>query len=241
MSLSGSTAAARIGAAVKQFAWSHPEWSCVGASVGAWAVMLSHGVTHWGHAHHHRMTFAEEIAHFALMVTAMMLPLLLGSIRIAAFRSFPFRRHRAMGVFLVGYFGPWIALAVPVALLRRLPWTHTHWIAALAFAFAAVWPLTPTHARARSACHRTVPLGCVGWRADLACLGFGARIGAACVTTCWALMVACSLTGHAILAMVGGAALTAAEKLSFRPSARRIATETLCLAGAYCVLALSNG
>lgn len=55
-------------------------------------------------------------------------------------------------------------------------------------------------------------------------------IGSACVTTCLPMMVACSLAGHHLVAMLGGAALGAIEKRSFRPSIRLIAGGNLVLA-----------
>jgi Predicted metal-binding integral membrane protein (DUF2182) len=222
------------------FFWGHPEWWAVAMAVLAWGAMIVHGVTHWGHTHHTHMTPSEEMAHWALMVAAMMLPLLLEPLRVAAFRSLRVRRHRAMAAFLAGYFAPWIVLGLPVITLHRWAWTHTHAAAAAAFALAAIWVAIPLRRHALVACHRTVPLAPVGWRADRDCLRYGCIIGGACVATCWPLMLACTLTGHALPAMLGGAAVGAVERLSFRPPVRSVLGGIAALAGCYLVLAISG-
>jgi hypothetical protein len=216
-----------------RFAWAHPEWWCVALSIGAWALMIVHAVQHWGHAHHHMMSFSEEMIHWTAMIAAMMLPLTLAPVRVTAFRSLKARRHRAIVGFLMGYFAPWILLGVPVALFRRLSFTHTHGAAAMAFALAALWLWLPARRIALVECHRTMPLAPTGIRADGDCLRFGWLIGIACVITCWPLMVACSLTGHALPAMVGGAIIGALERVGFRPRKWAVLVGTLVLFGFY--------
>ena len=56
-----------------------------------------------------------------------------------------------------------------------------------------------------------------GLRADLDAFRQGGVSGVPCVIVCWPLMIACALTGHELVAMVGGACLTHAEKRMFRP------------------------
>jgi hypothetical protein len=80
----------------------------------------------------------------------------------------------------------------------------------------------------------------MGWRADRDCMRYGCVIGGACAATCWPLMLACTLTGHALPAMLGGAAVGAVERLSFRPLVRRVLGGTAALAAGYLALAISG-
>jgi predicted metal-binding membrane protein len=138
-----------------------------------------------------------------------------------------------MAVFLAGYFAPWTVLGVLAIILHRLLWAHPHATAAVAFALAAGWALLPLRRRAMVACHRVIPLAPSGWRADRDCLRYGLSIGVACVTTCWLLMLGCALTGHALPAMVAGAAIAARERRSFRPPLRTVAAAIAALAVSY--------
>ena len=238
MSVPVWTGAPPRAAQARAFFWAHPEWWCLGLSAAAWAAMIHHGLAHWGHAHHARASAAGEWLHWMEMVAAMMLPLALGPVRAAAFRSLRSRRHRAIGVFLLGYLAPWALLGGAVAGLRGVAWTHTHGVAAAAFALAAAWTLAPAHGRALVACHRSVPLAPSGWRADADGLRFGVVVGAACAASCWATMLACALTGHDLPAMLGGAAIGALERASFRPRTAAAAVASLVLAAGYAIAAL---
>ena len=222
----------RVFDSLQYFFWAHPEWWTAILCGIAWIVMLLHAAQTAGHRMRHGMPFRQELAFWLWMVAAMMLPLLLDTVRLAAARSLWPRRHRAIAGFLAGYFAPWLAVGLAAAWLLQAAPAHTT-AAALCFAAAAAWRWTPWHQRALAACHRTQPLAPFGWRADRDCLRFGAANGAACVASCWLLMVACALTGHHWLAMTGGLAAGAAERRSFRPRRRAITAATLLLAGYY--------
>jgi hypothetical protein len=219
-----------VSAPLKYFFWVHPEWWTLALSGTAWMVMWYYASDAAGHGLHHRMPVQQELALWLWMVAAMMLPLALDAVRLAAARSLWPRRHRAIAGFLAGYFAPWLALGIAVAALRQAAWTHTETAAGLFFAAAAFWQRTPLHSRALAGCHRTQPLAPVGWPADRDCLRFGGNIGAACVWSCWPLMLACAFTGHHWVAMVGGMAIGAAERWAFRPRTRAILASTLVLA-----------
>jgi predicted metal-binding membrane protein len=186
------------------------------------------------------VSWGAELCAWLAMVVAMMLPLQLDAVRVAAFRSLRRRRQRAAALFVLGYLAPWAALGAAVAWLRSASWpaAHADAAAAAAFALAALWTLTAARRRALVACHRTVPLAPTGWRADRDCVGYGARVGAACAASCWATMLGCALTGHALLAMVGGAAIAARERLAFRTPHRTVLVATAGLAAWYALAAL---
>jgi predicted metal-binding membrane protein len=232
---------AALSGRVREFFWAHPEWWCVAVSAAAWAAMLQHGL-HGHGACHARQPPGREWLQWMEMIAAMMLPLVLGSVRAAGFRSLRARRHRAIGLFLLGYLAPWGLLGVAVIGLRALDVTgatHTHAAAAVAFALASAWMIAPAHRRALAACHRSVPMAPSGWRADVDALRFGASVGLACMVSCWAVMVACAITGHGLPAMIGGAAIGVLERRAFRPRIRAAAAATLLLSVGYAVAALA--
>jgi hypothetical protein len=212
------------------FFWLHPEWWTVALCAVAWLAMLQHGWTHAAHVGNHRMTLPQELASWLLMVAAMMLPLVVDAVRATADASLWARRHRAIAGFVVGYLAPWAAVGFVAAGVRQISWSHTHVASALVFAIAALWLLTPMHRRGLVGCHRRRPLAPSGWRADRDCLAFGSTIGRACVWSCWPLMLACALTGHALVAMIGGMAVGLIERWSFRPRIRAAALGALALA-----------
>ena len=159
-------------------------------------------------------------AAWAFMVVAMMVPLVVEPIRTTAARSLWRRRHRAIALFLTGYLTTWIGAGVAAILLARLlglSEESPRLLVAAGFALAAGWQLSPAKRRALNACHRTVPLAPHGARADRDCLRHGAWTGARCVTSCWPLMLACALAGHAPAVLLGVTLMLTGERYLRRP------------------------
>ena len=227
MAVDRSSGAGRLEAfQFRYFLWRHPEWWAVVLCGMAWTTMLLSRWRDGGHAQH-RAGFAQS--GWILMVVAMMFPLILESVRTVAADSLWRRRHRAIAEFLAGYLGPWLALGV-VARLFQQSGARTDWAAALLFGIAALWQRTRFHQQALIACCQTLPLAPQGWRADFDCLRFGAVIGAACVATCWPLMLGCAFTGHSPVAMAGGLAVGVSARRYYRPKTRRMLLVTAGLA-----------
>jgi hypothetical protein len=224
-------------AALRYFFWRHPEWWTRVLCGLAWIVILVHAAQAAAHGVHHAMGFAQELGYWLLMVAAMMLPLILGQVWVTAIGSLWHRRHRAIAGFLAGYFAPWLLLGTVAAGLRQIWWLRSYAVPALFFAGAAVWQLTAVYRRAMLACHRTQPLAPVGWQADRDCFTFGGSIGTAYLCSCWPLMLACALTGHAAIAMTGCMAVAALERWPLCPQSRAPLLGTLALAAYYAVLA----
>jgi predicted metal-binding membrane protein len=183
------------------------------------------------------------MAHWALMVVAMMLPLVLTAIRAASRRSLWQRRDRAIGGFLVGYLGLWLLVglsASAVASVLRLddPGSVPQ-VAAVAFGVAAAWQNTAVKRRALWSCHRSVPLAPDGWRADRDCVGYGWMIGKHCLLSCWAMMLAGVLTGS-LPVMATVFVLSATERYANRPQQWPISSVLAGLALLYAVLAFSR-
>lgn len=178
---------------------------------------------------------------WALMSAAMMVPSTLPTVRHVAVNSVWWRRRRATGEFLLAFLAAWVAFSVLVlGALGGWGAADAGWALAAALGVAAAWQLTPLKQRALRACHRPSPLPPHGWRATLGTARFGWRDGAACIGSCWAMMVAAALAGPTALAWMGGiAAVVAAEKLAEKPvrASRRVAA---LLAAAACGVLLAD-
>jgi predicted metal-binding membrane protein len=186
--------------------------------------MSTDGFSHAQHAHS-AMPWMEWMAHWLMMVVAMMFPLVLDSVHRTAARSLWARRHRAIAGFLAGYMILWIAVGFLANAVSGLHFNRSMSPATEAaggFLVAALWQLTPMKSRAVLSCHLSMPLAPRGWRADYDCIRYGWRIGSGCLVSCWALMLACVLSGHSVFAM-GVASLTGfAERYVIRLDQRLV-------------------
>ena len=202
----------------RELLWAHPEWWVVGLGLAAWLPVVQHGMMKRGSAHADHLSFAAELGYWHAMVLAMMLPIIATKARDVAIRSFAERRHRAIGLFLIGYLVPWSALGTLAAWARTFPWTHSQWLTVGAFTVATIWALLPVRERAMVMSYGHEPvIAPSGWDADRDCVKAGLAIGAWCFVSCWALMLACVLSGHHLAAVAIGAAIGLVEGASFRP------------------------
>jgi predicted metal-binding membrane protein len=213
-----------------RLAWRHPEWWALALSAGAWVLLLR------GHAHAH--AYGDLLQGWMVMSVAMMLPMVAEPMRLAAERSFWHRRHRAIAGFLAGYLGCWALIGVFVSFVH-VPLSSQNWGAAIAFAVAGAWQLTRWKRRALNGCHRSMPLAPRGWRADRDCIRFGAMIGTRCIVSCWALMLACFFSGHAIVATLLVTGVGFVERYTRRRPDQRLLSGVLFAASViYAVLAM---
>lgn len=201
-------------ASARRFGERRPEAWVGLLSAAAWLAMLPHM---FGQTVCHQLSFWADWRSWMLMVVAMMVPLLLPALRFTADRSFRYRQHRAMLLHLVGYLIPWALCGLIVCLLMGRTWGHAAWLPAACFALASVWAATPVYARLMDASHRIVSLHPSGWRANRDCVYFGLVQGLPCTGSCALMMAGCAVSGHGLVAMVGGALLAATERRSFRP------------------------
>jgi hypothetical protein len=211
-------------------AWEHPEWWTIALSALAWLAIVARVVSLDGGAGLHGSHAAAETVEHAsiasviiggsldwlLMVIAMMLPLVTDAVRTTATRSLWARRHRAIGMFILGYITPWMIAGCAIIALAGAatslgPPRSWLWVIG-GFAAAAFWQLAPVKLRALRSCHRTMPLAPRGWRADRDCLRYGWTIGGRCAISCWAMMMACVLAVHSIPAMLCASAVATAER-----------------------------
>jgi predicted metal-binding membrane protein len=171
------------------------------------------------------------IAMWALMSTAMMIPAAIPAARHVARNSLRRRRRRATTGYLLVYLGIWnlygVALIATLTLTGLAPGAPPL-APALALLLAAAWQLTPLKRRALRACHRSSPLPPRGSRAILGVIRFSARNAAACLGSCWAMMLIMLTAGaRQLLSAALITVLISAEKLLQRP---RRATRSIALA-----------
>jgi predicted metal-binding membrane protein len=182
---------------------------------------------------------------WGLMAVAMMLPTALPAARHVAVGSLYWRRRRAVVEYVVVFVALWAAFsALSLGLLWPLFPVGAAVAAPVLFAVAALWQWTPLKDRALRACHRPTPLPPYGWRATAGVARFGIGNGAACIASCWAMMLTMAVAGPARLPwMMALTVLISAEKLNLKPrrAARRIGVLLAAMAVATTVLALAVG
>jgi predicted metal-binding membrane protein len=160
---------------------------------------------------------ASLVLGWALMLAAMMLPLLSAPVRHVRARSFAQRRVRAIMLFITGYAMIWMAagvvlLALSVA-MQLIP-LESSLLVALVALIALVWQFSPVKQRCLNHGHVHPELAAFGAAANIDALRFGFTHAAWCVGSCWALMLPPLLVSHRHIAVMTAVALwLAAERL----------------------------
>jgi predicted metal-binding membrane protein len=132
-------------------------------------------------------------------------------------RSLARRRPRAMALFCAGYAAVWMSAGVVLAALALAArWAAPAPLAcvALVLAVALLWQASPAKQWCLNRCHRRPALAAFGATADRDAVRFGLAHGAACVGTCWALMLLPLVAGAGHLAAMAAVTLfVLAERL----------------------------
>jgi predicted metal-binding membrane protein len=160
---------------------------------------------------------SQLAAGWALMVAAMMAPLIVAPLQHVRDRSFARRRARAMLLFVVGYLAVWMITGVGLQAMALA----ARWVApepllcfGLAAAAATLWQVSPAKQWCLNRCHRQPHFAAFGAAADCDAFDFGLTNGASCVGACWALMLLPLLTGHGhVFAMIAVTLFVFAERL----------------------------
>lgn len=168
-----------------------PLRSASGAGQGA---ALLPRLTHGPHAHHAAVDTELPVLliGWALMVAAMMGPLLIPALRHIHTRSLRSRRWRAMSLVMLAHAAVWtvggIVLFVSASVLRSVT-GHTGLALLLGLVAAVGWQLSPLkqHCLNRHCAHP--PIASFGAAADRDALRFGGAHAAWCLGSCWALML----------------------------------------------------
>lgn len=210
---------------------SGPLWVCVTGMTGMGGGAGSHATA----GPFAPDAFGVGVPMWALMAVAMMVPTAMPAVRHVGSKSLYWRRRRATAEFLAVYVGLW-ALFGAVALGFLAAWgpARSRYALAAALLLAALWQLTPLKQRAQRACHRSRPLPPRGWRAGAGVADFALRYGTACLASCWAMMLAATVSGPGRLLWMGAlAGGMAAEKLTLKP--KRASWRVAALLGAAAV------
>jgi predicted metal-binding membrane protein len=138
-------------------------------------------------------------SHWAVMVLAMMLPVLAAQVHTVATRSLWARRHRSSVAFVVGFLAVWFAVGgVLVAVVVSLGPGPGPWLA-LVLGVAAAWQVAPPRRRLLRRCSALRLGHPSGVDADLDCARAGLRSGLRCVGTCGPMMTAMVLSHSLVL------------------------------------------
>jgi predicted metal-binding membrane protein len=136
---------------------------------------------------------AALVAGWALMVAAMMPPLIVRPLLHVRAQSLARRRTRAVLLFGAGYGSVWLAAGL---VLQPLAWMlaslapSAPWFGVAAAALLALlWQVSPAKQVCLNGCHRQPALAAFGLTADLDTLGFGVGHALWCVGTCGPLML----------------------------------------------------
>jgi predicted metal-binding membrane protein len=253
-------AAPPLRASVRRLLLRHPELPAAAAVAAAWLALLATAgraalaghpaagmaaMPGMGSAHRAAgLAAAAGLPGWVLMTVAMMGPAALAGVRHTGLNSLRWRRGRAMAGFAAAYLTAWAVFGVlALAAAALFTGAAVPGPAALAavLAAAAAWQLTPAKRRCLRACHRSVPLPPRGWRAEWGSLRFGLRNGAACLGSCWCLMlVMVAAPAGQLLWMAGLAGAVTAERLALRPRAVTRFIGVACAFAAVAVLATAG-
>lgn len=131
-------------------------------------------------------------AGWALMLGAMMSPVLIPPLYYIRLRSFTHRRARSSVIFVAGYAIVWMAFGgvlLATELSVRVIAPQSLLPAAVVFLLAVVWQFSPVKQRCLNRCHSHNELAAFGAAADWHALRFGLTHGIWCAGSCWALML----------------------------------------------------
>ena len=156
-------------------------------------------------------------AGWALMLAAMMVPLLIAPVRHIRDRSFAARRLRAAMLFVAAYAAIWMmagAVLLEIGLALRLVVPDAAVLVAAAAIVALVWQISPLKQRCLNRCHARPAMAAFGPAADIGALRYGLTHGIWCVGSCWLLMLLPLLVpGWHVAAMAAIGLLLFAERL----------------------------
>jgi predicted metal-binding membrane protein len=156
-------------------------------------------------------------AGWALMLVAMMGPMLVAPIYHIRLSSFTRRRARSIALFLAGYGSVWIAVGAFLLAAERAAGDfapQSYLPATVVGLVALAWQASPFKQRCLNRCHSHRALAAFGAAADRDALCLGLDHGRWCVGSCWATMLFPMLLpqGH-LVAMAAVSALMYCERL----------------------------
>ncbi len=156
-------------------------------------------------------------AGWALMLVAMMSPLIISKIHHIRFTSLRRRRARSIALFVTGYGGVWMLCGVVLAGAEFVPMAlapGSYIPTIVTCLITCIWQASPFKQRCLNRCHDNPPLRVFGLEADLDAFHFGWTHGVWCVGSCGGLMLfSMSLPEGHLTAMAAVAILVFCEQL----------------------------
>jgi len=152
-------------------------------------------------------TYASFSAGWAVMLIAMMAPLLIVPMRHISDRSLARRRVRAILLFGASYAGVWTAAGLVLTMLAqqfRRSAPDSRLFLPCGIVFALLWQFSPAKQRCLNRVHVHADLTAFGWTADATAVRFGLLHGFWCCGSCWTLMLLPLLVsrGHVVVMAV---------------------------------------
>jgi predicted metal-binding membrane protein len=155
--------------------------------------IVASGVVSWQTSFHMIVAMNPSSAlakNWALMLIAMMSPVLIPPIRHVWLQSFRHRRTRSIGLFVAGYALIWLgAGALLLAAELSIVQLARQWYLPAAALPGLLWQFSPIKQHCLNRCHAYTPLASFGFAADRDAFRFGVNHGMSCVGSCWALMM----------------------------------------------------
>lgn len=157
------------------------------------------------------------MAGWALMLVAMMTPMVIVPIYYIIISSFKKRTIRSIVIFVIGYGALWLiagcfVIAGEIGIMAFM--ASSYLPAMIVGLLALVWQASPLKQRCLNGCHRHRSLRAFGSAADVDALRMGLDHGVYCVGSCWVAMLFPMLLpqGH-LLAMAFVSLLMFSERL----------------------------
>lgn len=159
---------------------------------------------------------------WALMVMAMMLPLVAADAEHLRARAFRRDQTRAVLAFLAGFLGMWLLLGIPVIALTLVARAGLHAFGPtlailLPLLLAAFWILGPNYRRVLTRCHFRPVLPAAGPPLYRAALRYGLSAATRCAAGCLPLMLGMQLAGGGMIGMLLLSLLLIAARRAQRP------------------------
>lgn len=176
------------------------------AAVGSGMTMSMQGEHTMGHlsVHTSHTPLLAFLVAWALMLVAMMAPLLISALRHVSARTLPRRRWRAMTLLVAAYVAAWSVGGLALVTVASSIQERTAAIAVVLVA-AVVWQLSPAKQRCLNRHHTRPPIAAFGRAADVDALRFGGTTAVWCLGSCGALMLLPLVSGTwhlAVMALV---------------------------------------
>ncbi|OZG74119.1 hypothetical protein BTA51_09825 [Hahella sp. CCB-MM4] len=224
----------------------HPYWWLFMLSGLSWAYLISAELSSSAHSHHHMPTtsvavFSASLSAWLIMVTAMMLPMLSGSVSLVKLMMPRYQHLRLMPLLVFGYAVVWLIAGGMIEILRafllQIPFIHHELIAqfpvgSLSFLAAAVWSSTSSRRKAVFACSNGIPLRINGWHAYRDTIHFGLIKGLNCVKGCLHVMLALLIAGHDLWIMMIVTVVLIYERVLL-PKETRLVSWMCCILSVY--------